>query len=146
MDEASITRYVTDTFKDVHLAVADGNSFFFYEPDRKMPFATLVTKDDYDSVSNLNRPSVFRLNIGISKQTYLSLFHSQPSPPGTGGVIDTGHDFTALDQLMPHPIYGHIFWICVLNPSEATFHTVRPLLAEAHDLAVSRTAKRAERE
>ena len=125
-----------------NIETADGNTFFFYASDRKLPFATLVTKDDYDHASNLNRPSVFRLNIGISKPTYLSLFGSQPSRPGAGGVVDTGHDFTALDQLMPHPVYGHMFWVCVLNPSAATFQTVRPLLAEAYDLAVSKHTKR----
>jgi hypothetical protein len=48
-------------------------SFFFYGPEHKFPFATLVTNDAYDQASNLSRPSVFRLNIGISKQTYQSM-------------------------------------------------------------------------
>ena len=105
-----------------------------------MPFATIVTKDygDFDRASNLNRPGVFRLNIGVSKETYRSWFGPQPSPPGTAGVVDTGHDFTALDQIMPHPFYAPQSWVCVLNPSEATFQAVQPLLAEAYDLAVRR--------
>src|SRR5919201_1444819 len=52
--------------------VAWGDSFFFYDPDgkpsaRRMPFATIVTKDydGFDTASNLNRPGVFRLNIGV---------------------------------------------------------------------------------
>jgi hypothetical protein len=36
-------------------------------------------------------------------------------------------------------------WLCVLNPSEATFEEVRPLLAEAYALAVNRRARRAAR-
>jgi predicted DNA-binding protein (MmcQ/YjbR family) len=36
-------------------------------------------------------------------------------------------------------------WVCVLNPSAATFEAVRPLLAEAYELAVSKRAKRAAR-
>ena len=63
-------------------------------------------------------------------------------PPEAGGVIDTGHDFTALDQLMPHPIYGHLYWVCVLNPGAAAFPTVRTLLAEAYEMAVGKHAKR----
>ncbi len=115
------------------------------------PFATLVTTDYNDSFSNLNRPSVFRLNIGISKQTYLSLFgsrHPQSPPSGEEDAGEGGHDydFTALDQLMPHPVYGRMYWVCVLNPSDGTFETVvRPLLAEAYDRDVSKYAKRAVR-
>ncbi|MCC7020712.1 MAG: hypothetical protein IT332_13200 [Ardenticatenales bacterium] len=54
----------------------------------------------------------------------------------------TGHDFTALDQLMPHPVYAPQGWPCVLCPSAATFEeTVRPLLAEGYERAVQRQAK-----
>jgi hypothetical protein len=142
VDEAAIVQYITNTFEEVHVVDADGNYFFFSGPDRKLPFATLVTRDDYDQVSNLNRPSVFRLNIGVSKETYRSLLGAPPSPPGAAGVVETGHDFTALDQLMPHPVYGHLSWVCVLNPSDATFDIVRSLLAEAHGRAASKHAKR----
>jgi len=86
---------------------------------------------------------VFRLNIGISKQTYWSLFGPQPARPAAGGVVETGHDFTVLDQLLPHPVYGWMSWVSVLNPSATTFETVKPLLAEAYDLAVGKFAKRA---
>jgi hypothetical protein len=156
VDEASITRYIADTFAGVDIVrpeerggpeIAWGDTFFIYDPDRNLdpkrgfPFATIVTKDysDFDCASNLNRPGVFRLNIGVSKETYRSWFGPQPSPPGTAGVVDTGHDFTALDQIMPHPFYAPQSWVCVLNPSEATFQAgVQPLLAEAYDLAVRR--------
>jgi hypothetical protein len=157
--ENSITRYIASTFAGVDVVVACreagdpeiawGDTFFIYDPDRNLepkhrfPFATIVTKDygDFDRASNLNRAGVFRLNVGVSKSTYHSLFGPQPSPPGPGGIVETGHDFTALDQIMPHPVYAPQSWVCVLNPSEATFEAVRPLLAEAYDLAVKRHAK-----
>ena len=41
-------------------------------------------------------------------------------------------------QIMPHPVYAPQSWVCVLNPSDATFQAVRQLLAEAYDLAVRR--------
>ncbi|HEY8201594.1 MAG TPA: DUF6194 family protein [Actinomycetota bacterium] len=148
MDEASITRYITETFDGVHPVEAWGDTFFFYNPDRKLPdkiyFATLKHQDDdYDSASDLNRPSVFRLNIGVGKATYRSLFGSEPPRPGASGAADTGHDVTSLDQLLPHPVYARAHWICVLNPSAARFEAVRPLLAEAYDLAVGKYAKQA---
>lgn len=138
MDEAAIIQYLTDTCPGMQVTNADGNYFFFYDPEQKFPFATLVTRDDYDTASNLSRPGVFRLNIGVSKQTFQGLFGLQ-SP-------DAGHDFTALDRVMPHPVYGSMYWVCVLSPSAKTFETVRPLLAEAYDAAVAKQAKRQSRE
>jgi hypothetical protein len=108
-----------------------------------MPFATLIAQDnDYDRVSNLDRPSVFRLNIGVGKDTYRSMFGPPPPAPGPEGVVATGHDFTALDQVMPHPVYAPQSWVCVLSPGDETFQTVRALLAEAYELAATRHAKR----
>ena len=137
MDESSVVKFITDTFPRVEAVTADGNYFFFYDPDRRFPFITLVTNDKYDQVSNLDRPGVFRLNIGVSRITFQSLFGGQPAADST----DTNHDFTALDRIMPHPVYGGMFWICVLNPSDSTFEKVRPLLAEAYDRAAGKSGK-----
>ena len=147
MDEAAISQYIIDTFAGSHPVTAWGDTFFYYNPERKLPdefyFATLKTQDDdYDRASNLNRPSVFRLNIGLSRETYRSLFGPPPSGLGAGGFVDTGHDFTVLDQLLPHPVYASAAWVCVLNPGPATFQAVQPLLAEAYDLAVNKYARR----
>ena len=157
MNEAEISRYITETCEGVDVVADSGTSFFFYNPDRnvppdhRFPFVTFVTNDLYDQFSNLNRPSVFRLNIGIGKQTFRSLF-DEPSLPSDrdsaeiGGENASGYDFTALDQVMPHPVYGRMFWVCVLNPSDKTFETkVRQLLAEANDLAVSKHKRQAAR-
>lgn len=152
MEEAAVAQYTTDTFDGLDVVVASDGTFFFYNPDpslppdRTLPFATLVTSDAYDSASDLNRPSVFRLNLGVSSETYRARFGPQPSSPGANGVVDTGHDFTVLDQILPHPVYAPMSWICVLNPSDATFQTLRPLLAEAYDLAVRRYARRMARD
>jgi hypothetical protein len=150
MDEAALTRYITETFAGVDLVVSSGNTFFFYNPDpnvppdHRFPFVTLVTNDEYDQFSNLNRPDVYRLNIGVSKQTYRALFGAPPARDGA--AEDGGHDFTALDQVMPHPVYGRQYWVCVLNPSATTFQdAVQPLLAEAYDLAVGKHTRHAAR-
>ena len=58
--------------------------------------------------------------------------------PAAGGVVNTGHDFAALDILTPHPVYGWMSWISVFNPTRDTFEQVKPLLAESHELAVSK--------
>ncbi|MCB8985153.1 MAG: hypothetical protein H6659_15080 [Ardenticatenaceae bacterium] len=146
MDEAAITEYILNTFDDVEAFTTEGVTFFFYDPEQKFPFATLVTQDnDYDRASNLDRPTVFRLNIGVSPDTYQSMFGPRPKRAGESGAVDTGHDFTALDELMPHPVYAPMSWICVLNPSPETFEAVRPLLAEAYQLDVAKHTRRASR-
>ena len=141
MDEREIVRYLSEDLDGVEAVTANGDWFFFYDPerklphDRRMPFATLVTGDLYDHASNLSREGVFRLNIGVGKETYRSLFGDPPAPAGETGVVETGHDFTALDQIMPHPVYAPQHWVCVLNPGESTVDTVRSLLTEAHTRA-----------
>jgi hypothetical protein len=150
VNEAEISQYITETFEDVDVVAESGNSFFFYNPDsnvppdHRFPFVTLVTSDLYDQFSNLNRPSVFRLNIGIGKQTFRSLFGERARSSSRDSAEISGenlsdYDLTALDQVRHHPEYGRMYWVCVLNPSEETFETkVRQLLAEAYDLAVSK--------
>lgn len=149
IDEAVITQYILDTFEGVYSVDAWGDTFFFYNPGRALPdefySATLKNKDDdYDRFSDLDRPSIFRLNIGIGKAGFHTLFGA---PPRRGAEADAGpgDDFTALDRLLPHPVYGRQYWVCVLNPSAATFDAVKPLLAEAYDRAVAKYAKRAAR-
>ena len=148
LDEAAIIQYVTQNLGGVDVVESTGDSFFFYDPghglpvDRRFPFATLVADDNYDDASNLKRPGVFRLNVGVSRETFRSLFGAEtPSTEATGDGPDAAHDFTALDRIMPHPVYGNMHWVCVLNPSPETFATVQDLLAEAH----SRSARTYER-
>ncbi|HEY1353441.1 MAG TPA: DUF6194 family protein [Ktedonobacteraceae bacterium] len=157
MNESEISRYIAETLQGVDVVTDAGNSFFFYnpdqdvEPDHRFPFVTLVTNDLYDQCSNLTRPSVWRLNIGISKETFRSLFGehmrlSEGDSKTSGDEQMSDYDFTALDRVMPHPVYGRMYWVCVLNPGEKTFATgVRPLLAEAYGLAVSKYQRRAAR-
>lgn len=147
MDIRAITAYITDTFADVHPTTVWGETAFFYNPRRLLPrgvyFATLKDRDgNNDRASKLLRPDVYRLNIGISPTSYRTLFGPPPARPRAGGVVNTGHDFSALNELLPHPVYGWMSWVSVLNPTTSTFETVKPLLAEAYALAVGKFAKR----
>jgi hypothetical protein len=154
MDEDAIIRYIAESFAGVDVqrpgpgeepAIAQGDTFFIYDPERNLegsqrfPFATIVTKDygDFDRASNLDRPGVFRLNIGVSRERFGSLFGARPE-----ALEDlSGYDFAALDTLLPHPVYAPQSWVCVLNPSDTTFETLKPLLAEAYDIAVRRITR-----
>ena len=137
IDESFITSYITSTFENVETAINMGYTFFFYRDDHMHAFATIAsTGNEYEKISNLDRPGVYRLNIGVSRDTFRSLF-------GTKKINTSEYDFTALDTIMPHPDYSSQYFICVLSPSEATFNErIRPMLAEAYDLAVKRYNKR----
>jgi hypothetical protein len=141
-------RHITGAFPGVDVVTAMDAYFFFSDPgdgtrsDHMFPFATVVTTDAHDSASNLSRPSVFRLNIGVSRETFRSLLGVSPSAGAE--AIEAGRDFTALDRFLPHPVYASQSWVCVLNPSRETFRTVEGLLEEAHRLSAAREAKRAQ--
>jgi hypothetical protein len=136
MDETSVTAYITDTFPGVETTTAYGYTFFFYDSERMLPFASLTASDnEYDRVSNLDRPDVYRLNIGVGRQTFQALF-------GSDKVDVSGYDFTTLDNIMPHPEYAKQHFLCVLSPGAATWERVRALLAEAYEIAVQRHTRR----
>jgi hypothetical protein len=127
MDKNAITQVILGLGKDVRVVAADGGFFFFRGEDENFPFATLITSDRYDQFSGLDRPSVFRLNVGVSRATFRALFGETSA--------DVAPDFTVLNRLMPHPVYGSMFWVSMLKPDEATFEKIRPLLVEAFQRA-----------
>lgn len=152
MNQTEIYQYLTEDLEGVDVETVSGNSFFFYNPDstvppdHRFPFATLMTNDLNDQFSNLDRPSLYRLNIGVSKQTFRALFGEPEFPADKSNSVLSGYDYTALNQVMPHPVYGRMLWVCVLNPSKETFATkVQPLLTEAYDTAVNKYQRKAAR-
>ena len=152
MDQDAIIQYITETFTGVEVqrptdGPGAGDTFFFYDPQhnidptRRMPFATIVTKDygEYDNASRLDRSDVFRLNIGVGSDTFRALFGAAP---GEQSDQSPTYDYAALDRLMPHPVYAPQSFVCVLNPSADTFETVKPLLADAYGKVATRHARR----
>lgn len=127
MTDAEIYQFILTNFASVETVDANGDTFFFYDPKKMMPFVTLVRSDINDEFSNLKREGIFRLNIGVSKETFQRLF------PG-----ETGHDFTALDTFFPHPVYGQMHWISILNPSDEKQDELASLVSEAYQLSVRR--------
>ncbi len=141
MEIQGIISFITQKLSNTHCQEHDGSFFFFYGAERKLPFATIVTKDDdYDNVSNLNRPGVFRLNIGVGRETFTALFGGIKSKPGFGGFMESGIDFTELNKILPHPVYGNLYWVSVLNPSDETFDHITPYLLEAYNKAALKKA------
>ena len=133
-DPETIVRFITESYPETDVVEAMNAWFFSLDPETHWPnYATLVTTDEHDDASDLDRPGVFRLNIGVDRPTFEQVAASDPVP-----------DYTAFDRLLPHPVYAAQRWISILNPSDETFaETVIPLLALAHDrLAAARARHR----
>lgn len=122
-----------------------GEVGLFYNPHNKLKkgvyLLTFKVKDgDHDTASNLDRDDIYRLNLGISKDSFIKLFGEIPARPKAGGVVamDMDYNFSKTDTVLPHPVYGWMAWICVLNPSKATFTTLTPLIEEVYQLAIKK--------
>ena len=127
-----IHRYILTTYPDTVVAAIEGGTFYSCDPANFPNFATVVTSDAFDDASNLSRPDAFRLNIGLSRDTFQRLVGDQEEP-----------DYTALNQLMPHPIYAKQLYVSILNPSAETFdEVIKPLLEEAHARTAAQYARR----
>jgi hypothetical protein len=124
-DPAEITRWITETYPETVVAEAMGATFFSLDARHWPNYATIVTTDEHDvgAPSDLARPGVFRLNLGIGKATFERLVGGPAEP-----------DYAAFDTIIPHPVYAKQGWIAILNPSRRTFdRVVKPLIGEAHE-------------
>ena len=143
MTPPQIVEQICARFPGVVPKASWGETSLFYNPGNVLAhgvyFCTIKEKDgDNDRASNLGREGVFRVAIGLEPETYSRLFGAKPARPAKGGIVSTGHDFTALNVLMPHPVYAWMGWAQILNPSEANFQEILPLIAEAHQSAVGK--------
>ncbi|MFF1720226.1 DUF6194 family protein [Streptomyces sviceus] len=115
--------------------IAWGDAFFYYAPDGRtprhtQPYGTIVTKDyPDDTASDLDPPGRWRVNVQVGRAALPELLGQR-------------HDPAEADVLLPHPVYGALGWICVVNPGERTTGTVVRLLREAHEAARARAARR----
>jgi hypothetical protein len=124
-----------------------GERGIFYNPDGTLKkgvyVLTIKEKDgDNDNASNVNREGVFRVNLGLRKDTFQKMFSFIPKRPPAGGIVEMDYDFAQLDTIMPHPVYAWMGWVCVLNPSEQTFEKLKPLIQESYLFAQEKFKKR----
>ncbi|NVD26805.1 hypothetical protein HUO14_02655 [Parasphingorhabdus flavimaris] len=113
-----------------------GKTSLFYNPEGLLPrgfyFATVKQKDgENDRASDLIRGGVFRFNTGTAKPLFLERFGPPPARPAKGKAVASPWDFTELDVISPHPVYGWMSWISVLNPSPETLLELKPMIEAA---------------
>ncbi|MGW0248636.1 DUF6194 family protein [Nocardia goodfellowii] len=123
--------------------IAWGDHFFYYAPDgqlpqREQPYATIVTKNyPDDSSGDLDPPGRWRLNIHVGRRVFTELLGTDPREQPSAAV-----DFTAVDTVLPHPVYHRQGWIAIINPDVRTTAPAIGLLRAAHDAARRRASRR----
>ena len=142
-----ILKYCLDNFDGLVEVNSWGERGVFYNPGgvlkRGVYILTIKEKDgDNDRASRLDRKDVWRVNVGVRKPTFRTLFTELPQRPGKGCVVDMPYDFTATDVIMPHPVYAWMGWICALTPSETTFESLKPYIFESYEYAKEKFRKK----
>lgn len=142
-----VLKYLIENYSGLKITDAWGETSLFYNPDdllkRGIYFCTLKNKDGVnDKASYLNRVDVFRINFGVSKKTFLSIFEELPKRPIKGGIIEGNYDFQNLDTITPHPIYGWMAWISIVKPSIQSFEAMIPLVDESYKLCIEKYKKK----
>ncbi|QNL51882.1 hypothetical protein H8S90_10040 [Olivibacter sp. SDN3] len=133
MSLQKIENHISKNLHNVQKLDSFGYNLFFYGTDHVLPFISIAKSDnEYDSVSNLNRDGVFRVNIGVSKETFNKLFANSKKE----------WDFTELNSFMPHPHYAAQNFICILNPLENNLIYTINFIEEAYAIAKNRFDKK----
>lgn len=137
MNQNEFENYVAG-LPDVQREANFGYEFFFVGDDHRLPFVTFANSDnDYDHVSNLDREGVFRINIGVSKETFKKLINQSN---------DEAIDYSVLNIFLPHPDYARQNFICILNPADENIQETKRVIDEAHSIAAARARRQTRQE
>ncbi|MFZ0548498.1 MAG: DUF6194 family protein [Candidatus Promineifilaceae bacterium] len=129
MNQAEVEAFIEE-LENVQQTENYGYLFYFVGDDHRLPFVTIANSDnDYDSVSNLGREGVFRINIGVSRETFDNLIPNSTTEP---------IDYTILNTFLPHPDYAKQNFICILSPSGGNAEKTKTFIKEAHTIAAVR--------
>ena len=132
-DRDEMIQLIRDAFPDAVAATIDSAAFFSLDEKHWPNFATVVWTDEHDegAPSNLARPGVYRVNVGVDRETFDRLVGDMAEP-----------DYAAFDRFFPHPVYAKQRWISVLNPSHSTVRaTLMPLISDGHARLATRRSR-----
>ncbi len=143
MQPEEIISHLISHFEGLVETVSWGERSLFYNPDRELPrgvyFCTLKNHDGAnDRASDLDRKGVFRVSTGLPKDLYEERFGPLPERPGKGGIVEIKVDYTAIDTLMPHPVYAWMGWVQILSPTRDRFIELQPLFRAAYRHSINR--------
>jgi hypothetical protein len=134
-------------FPDVVEKASWGERAFFVNPGGVLAsgayFATCKLKDGpNDAASRLDARGAWRFNIGLPPALFEARFGPRPARPPKGGVVGGDWDFTAEDRPTPHPVYGWMGWIAIVNPRAATLDGLEVEIEAAYQKARAAAGRR----
>lgn len=120
--------------------LAWGDKFFYYSPSGTVPqnvqpYGTIVVKDYPDEPVADLAPDRARVNMQVDRDTFVRLIGVEPRSLGDG------YDYSTADQFFPHPAYGPMSWVSVIEPT-TTMDAALELLRTAHAAARARAERR----
>jgi Family of unknown function (DUF6194) len=137
MTQAEVEAFVAQ-LENVQREENYGYSFFFVGDDHLLSFVTIANSDsEYDNVSNLERDGVFRINIGVSRETFKKLIPAHGPEP---------IDYSVLNVFLPHPEYSRQHFVCILNPTQENIESTKKLIVEAHSIATVRLRRKTKKQ
>ncbi len=147
MTPSEVVDVLLDAFAGLVARPSWGETALFHNPDGRLPngvyFLTVKEHDgENDRASELGRDGVFRVAFGLPRARYEERFGPRPPRPAKGGTVATGHDFTRLGELMPHPVYAWMGWVQILSPSRRDLEALWPLVTESHADVMRRYERR----
>lgn len=124
-----------------------GEKCIFYNPENKLKHGiyvlTIKEKDgNNDKSSNLNREGIYRVNFGVTKNTFINKFGFIPNRHLKGNTVDMHYNFSTLNMLLPHPVYAWMSWMCILNPDTNSFNHIKQFINESYECAKEKYNKK----
>lgn len=133
MNSSELELWILQNYEGLLVTNAYRERSFFYNPDKSLLkgiyFATIKESDGpNDRASKLDREGIYRLSIGIGKRQYKEMFGEIPKRPAKGNIVSLDLDFSILNEVVPHPIYAWMGWVCILNPELEKIDSIKNLL------------------
>lgn len=147
LNENEIIEYCLAKFPDTVLINSWGERSIFYNPQNKLKrgiyVLTIKAQDGpNDKASKLDREGVYRVNWGVTAETFLKLYAVVLDRPKAGETVDIDIDFSKQNELIPHPVYAWMKWVSILNPTRDKFFESASLIDEAYELAKMKFSKK----
>lgn len=129
-----IINYISSAYLWSTFVQNEHGVFFYSKEGQTFPFATIVFQDnEYDNLSQLDRPWFFRLNIGISQDVSRELF-GEINPNSEEWKT---RDFSVENTLIPHPMYASLGRVSIINPSQLSFDNLKIYLNRSYNAALT---------
>lgn len=147
MNSSELEFWIFQNYKGLIVTKAYREKSFFYNPDKSLPrgiyFATIKESDGpNDRASKLDREGIYRFSIGVGKKQYQEMFGNIPKRPSKGNIVKLDFDFSRLNEMMPHPIYAWMGWICINNPTSENLERLKFLLDISYKNVLNKYSKK----